>query len=36
MASHCFIGGCTEPEAIGQDVKARADEFARVLVKEAR
>jgi len=35
MAGHWFIGGCTEPEAIGQDVKARATEFARVLVKRA-
>ena len=33
MAGHWFIGGCTESEAIGQDVEARAGEFARVLVK---
>jgi len=31
VAGHWFIGGCTEPEAIGQDVKVRAAEFARTL-----
>jgi len=31
VASHWFVGGCTEREAIGQDVKGRAAEFARTL-----
>jgi multimeric flavodoxin WrbA len=36
MAGRWFIGGCTEPEAIGQDVKVRAAEFARTLIGQAR
>ena len=32
VAGHWFVGGCTEPEAIGQDVKVRAAEFAKTLV----
>jgi multimeric flavodoxin WrbA len=35
MAGHWFVGGCTTPEAIGQDVKTRAAEFARVIAKGA-
>ena len=35
MAGHWFVGGCTEPEAIGEDVKARAVEFAEGLGGEA-
>jgi multimeric flavodoxin WrbA len=35
MAGHWFVGGCTQPEAIGQDVKTRAAEFARVVTKGA-
>jgi hypothetical protein len=34
-AGHWFVGGCTQPEAIGQDVKTRAAEFARELTKGA-
>jgi multimeric flavodoxin WrbA len=33
MAGQWFVGGCTEPAAIGQDVKARAAEFARAVAK---
>jgi multimeric flavodoxin WrbA len=33
MAGQWFVGGCTEPEAIGQDVKDLAVEFARGLTK---
>ena len=29
MAGHWFVGGCTKPEAIGEDVKARAAAFAK-------
>jgi hypothetical protein len=32
-AGHWFVGGCTEPDAIGDDVKARAVEFARAVAK---
>ena len=28
MVGHLFVGGCTDPEAIGDDVKRRATEFA--------
>ena len=35
LAGHWFVGGCTEPAAIGQDVKAHAVQFARVLAKGA-
>ena len=35
MAGHWFVGGCTKPEAIGEDVKALAVAFARVLTKAA-
>jgi multimeric flavodoxin WrbA len=31
MAGHWFVGGCTKPEAIGEDVKRRAVEFAKRL-----
>ncbi len=31
MAGHLFVGGCTEPEAIGDDVERRATEFAVTL-----
>jgi multimeric flavodoxin WrbA len=31
MTGHWFLGGCTEPAAIGQDVKIRAVEFAELL-----
>ena len=34
MAGHLFIGGCTEPEAIGDDVKDRAVAFASMLARE--
>ena len=34
MAGHWFVGGCTEPDAIGLDVKARAAEFARAVAKD--
>lgn len=33
MAGHWFVGGCTEPEAIGEDMKKRAVEFAKRLVQ---
>jgi multimeric flavodoxin WrbA len=33
MAGHWFVGGCTEPEAIGPELRTRAAEFARVVVK---
>jgi multimeric flavodoxin WrbA len=32
MVCHWFIGGCTEPHAIGLDVKVRAVEFAERLI----
>jgi multimeric flavodoxin WrbA len=32
MAGHWFVGGCTKPEAIGQDVKARAAAFAKRII----
>ncbi len=35
MSGHWFLGGCTEPEAIGPDVRTRAVKFARALVKGA-
>jgi multimeric flavodoxin WrbA len=35
MAGHWFVGGCTQPEAIGQDVKDHAVEFAKVLAAAA-
>jgi multimeric flavodoxin WrbA len=31
MAGHLFIGGCTTPEELGDDAKARAVEFAKRL-----
>jgi multimeric flavodoxin WrbA len=31
MAGHLFVGGCTGPEAIGEDMKARIVEFVRRL-----
>ena len=31
MVGHLFVGGCTTPEKIGDDVKARAVEFAMIL-----
>jgi hypothetical protein len=31
MLGHLFIGGCTEPDAIGDDVNKRAVEFASML-----
>ncbi len=34
MAGHWFVGGCTEPETIGQDGKGRAAEFAKVLTEK--
>ena len=34
LAGQLFVGGCTSPADIGDDVKARAVEFARVLAKE--
>jgi len=35
MAGHWFVGGCTEPEAIGEETKIGAVEFARELVGKA-
>jgi len=32
MAGQLFVGGCTKPEAIGEDVKALAVAFARRLI----
>ena len=32
MAGHWFVGGCTKPEAIGEDVKARAVAFAKRII----
>ncbi len=31
MAGHLFVGGCSEPEALGEEVKVRAIEFAGTL-----
>lgn len=31
MMGHLFVGGCTEPDALGEEVKARAVEFAKKL-----
>jgi multimeric flavodoxin WrbA len=36
MMAHLFIGGCTEPEAIGEDVKVRAVAFAKRLTGETK
>ena len=36
MVGHLFVGGCTTPETIGEDVKARAVEFAMMLSGQAR
>ena len=36
MIGHLFIGGCSEPEAIGDDIRTRAVEFAGVLVGQRR
>jgi multimeric flavodoxin WrbA len=36
MIGHLFIAGCTTPEKIGDDVKARAVEFAVMLNDQAR
>jgi multimeric flavodoxin WrbA len=35
LIGHLLVGGCTTPERIGDDVKARAVEFARVLGVQA-
>jgi len=35
MAGHWFVGGCTEPEAIGEETRTGAVEFARTLVGKA-
>jgi len=32
MAGHLFVGGCTDPAAMGEDVKARAVEFAKRII----
>ena len=34
LAGHLFVGGCTAPKDIGDDVKVRAVEFARTLAKK--
>jgi multimeric flavodoxin WrbA len=34
MAGHWFVGGCTEPEAIGGDVERRAAQFAAVFTED--
>ena len=34
MAGHLFIGGCTDRAAIGEDVKARAVEFAHAVANK--
>jgi multimeric flavodoxin WrbA len=31
LVGHLFIGGCTEPEALGADVQRRAIDFARAI-----
>jgi multimeric flavodoxin WrbA len=36
MVGHLFIAGCTAPEKIGADVKARTVEFAMMLNAQAR
>ena len=36
MAGHCFVGGCTKPEAIGEETKARAVAFAKRLIDGTR
>lgn len=33
-AGHWFVGGCTEPGAIGPEVKSRAAEFARAVTTD--
>ena len=35
LAGHYFVGGCTTPEAIGEDVKTRAVEFAKTVTNGA-
>jgi multimeric flavodoxin WrbA len=35
MAGHWFVGGCTQPEAIADETRTSAVEFARKLVGEA-
>jgi hypothetical protein len=32
MAGHWFVGGCTQPEAIGNEVKSLAVAFAKRLI----
>jgi len=34
MVGHLFVGGCTEPEAIGSDVERRAIAFAGAIAAE--
>ncbi|MDD4267745.1 MAG: NAD(P)H-dependent oxidoreductase [Pirellulales bacterium] len=34
MMGHWFVGGCTEPEALGGDVESRATQFAAALAPE--
>jgi hypothetical protein len=36
MVGHLFVAGCSTPEKIGDDVKARAVEFAMMLNDQAR
>ena len=32
LAGHWFVGGCTNPEAIGEDVQAQAVKFAKRVI----
>ncbi len=34
MVGHWFVGGCTEPEALGGDVESRAAQFAAALAHQ--
>ena len=36
VAGHWFVGGCTQPEAIGEKVKALAVAFAKRLIDRAK
>ena len=36
MAGHLFVGGCTEPEAIGEEVRAVAFAFAKRLTDKTK
>jgi hypothetical protein len=36
MAGYWFVGGCTKPEAIGEDVRANTVAFAKRIIDGTR